>query len=502
MSYADYSSVPSRRAEHVDSRIRARALGWLFFAGATIGAVSLILPHPPGSDVGGLWSNVGIAFFGWLFILTIGPRMPEWFFHVVLAAGSLIITRAVWLSGEPVSFYAAWYIWVGLYAFYFFERLPAALHVAFAAGLYGFTLTLEPATSPVARWLTTVTTLVVAGAFIDTLVRRARQQADEAREDAASLATVAQVAHELAALSDGDVAREALCEAAARVTGAESVVLWEPMSDGAGLHVVGAAPRAHVETVLTFVGPKAGAAQAFASGERVTAAGADEAERLAPELSGAAEPPETCVWQPVMRDEVVIAVLAYYWDTPGALDRPAVRTLIDLLAAEGTTTLARVELVDRLASVARTDDLTGLPNRRAWNEELPREISRARREKTPLCVAILDLDCFKAFNDEHGHQAGDRLLKQAAAAWSGQLRATDLLARYGGEEFALALPGIPEQEAMIVLERLRGATPEGQSCSAGAAFWQEDESSAELLGRADAALYDAKRAGRDQSVFV
>jgi diguanylate cyclase (GGDEF)-like protein len=498
---AETLGVPHARAEHVDSRIRAVALAWLYFAGATIGALSLILPHPPESSIAGLWSNVGLAYFGWLVILVAGPRAPAWFFHASLAIGSAVITRAVLLSGDSVSFYAVWYIWVGLYAFYFFERLPAMLHVGFAAALYGGTLAIDPPTSAVARWLTTVTTLIVAGGFIDTLVRRSRRHADEAREDATSMATVAAVAHELAALSESDAAREALCAAAARVTGAASVALWEPMSDGAGLQAVTGAPRSGARPVLTFVGPRAGAAQAFATGRTITAAGDAESQQLAPELSNGPLA-RVCLWQPVLRDKAVVAVLGFYWDSPDALSRPAVRTLIELLAAECTTTMVRVELVDRLASAARTDDLTGLPNRRAWDEQLEREISRADREHTPLCVAILDLDLFKDYNDQHGHQAGDRLLKQAAAAWSGELRATDVLARYGGEEFAIALPNLPQDEARMVLERLRAATPGNQSCSAGGAFWARGESGAELFGRADAALYDAKRTGRDQALFA
>ena len=151
--------------------------------------------------------------------------------------------------------------------------------------------------------------------------------------------------------------------------------------------------------------------------------------------------------------------------------------------------------------MARTDDLTGLPNRRAWNEQLAREIARAQRAGVPLCVAVLDLDHFTLFNDTYGHQAGDRFLKQAAARWSSQLRMTDLLARYGGEEFALALPGAGPDHAAEIIERLRRATPEGESCSAGAVWWDGSESATELLGRADAALYAAKRAGRGCAVF-
>ena len=94
---------------------------------------------------------------------------------------------------------------------------------------------------------------------------------------------------------------------------------------------------------------------------------------------------------------------------------------IRMLAAETAMALERSELLARLQTSARTDDLTGLPNRRAWEEELPRRW-RARGSKHPLCVAMLDLDFFKKYNDERGHQAGDRLLKQSAAAWASELR--------------------------------------------------------------------------------
>ena len=160
----------------------------------------------------------------------------------------------------------------------------------------------------------------------------------------------------------------------------------------------------------------------------------------------------------------------------------------------------RADLLVRLETVARTDDLTGLANRRAWNEELPSELERAGRDGMPICVAIFDLDRFKRFNDSHGHQAGDRLLKEAAAAWRAQLRATDLLSRYGGEEFAVILPTCPMEDALVLIERLRAATPGGQTCSAGVAQWDGWETADALVGRADAALYEAKAAGRDRIV--
>jgi diguanylate cyclase (GGDEF)-like protein len=164
--------------------------------------------------------------------------------------------------------------------------------------------------------------------------------------------------------------------------------------------------------------------------------------------------------------------------------------------------IERADLLLRLETVARTDDLTGLPNRRAWDEQLPLELARAGREDWPVCVAMLDLDHFKDFNDKLGHQAGDRLLKASAAAWRTQLRATDTLTRYGGEEFAIVLPNCSPEDATELLERVRTATPAGQTASAGVASWDGIENPAILISRADAALYEAKDAGRDRVVVA
>jgi diguanylate cyclase len=153
-----------------------------------------------------------------------------------------------------------------------------------------------------------------------------------------------------------------------------------------------------------------------------------------------------------------------------------------------------------LEALARHDGLTGIPNRRAWDTELPVMMDRARRDGVPLTVALIDLDRFKRFNDEYGHQAGDRLLKSATAAWSTALRATDLLCRYGGEEFAVLMPGATAEQAREVLERVRTVTPLAQTFSAGVACWDGREISDELVARADRALYAAKAGGRDRVV--
>jgi diguanylate cyclase (GGDEF)-like protein/PAS domain S-box-containing protein len=160
----------------------------------------------------------------------------------------------------------------------------------------------------------------------------------------------------------------------------------------------------------------------------------------------------------------------------------------------------REELLARVEAMARTDALTGLPNRRAWDEELRRELARAGRQGHPLAVVMLDLDRFKAFNDEHGHQAGDGVLAELGRAWRTTVRASDLVARYGGEEFAALLPACPPDEAIAAIERLRAVIPAVQTCSAGVAYWDGHETPEALTGRADLALYQAKRAGRDRVV--
>jgi diguanylate cyclase len=158
-------------------------------------------------------------------------------------------------------------------------------------------------------------------------------------------------------------------------------------------------------------------------------------------------------------------------------------------------------LVSRLEGLARTDPLTGVPNRRVWEEELPRELERARRMGTGLCLAMIDLDNFKSYNDRFGHQAGDLVLKEAASAWRAQVRNTDLLARYGGEEFVLVLPGCALEEAVAVVERLRAVTPL-VTCSVGLARWDFQEAVTDLVERADQALYAAKAEGRDRYVLA
>lgn len=201
---------------------------------------------------------------------------------------------------------------------------------------------------------------------------------------------------------------------------------------------------------------------------------------------------------PVFAGEVITAVLLVAWKhrVPDLDDRRV--AVVTLLTDHAGVALRQAALVTELMSLARTDSLTGLPNRRNWNERLDMLMAMAARSGKPLTVALADLDRFKEFNDARGHHAGDTLLRAFALAGITAVRAEDTVARWGGEEFALALPDCPPGEAAAVLERVRCAMPEQQTCSIGYAMWNGTESATELMHRADRALYGAKSAGRNR----
>ncbi|AEV84336.1 Inner membrane protein yfiN [Actinoplanes sp. SE50] len=153
----------------------------------------------------------------------------------------------------------------------------------------------------------------------------------------------------------------------------------------------------------------------------------------------------------------------------------------------------------QLATMAHHDALTGLPNRRAWDLAIADGLKAAHRSGAQLCVAVIDIDHFKSYNDTHGHPAGDALLRTAAKAWRAVLHPSHLLARYGGEEFTIMTSNATVDQVVAIVARLRTATPSGQTFSAGIAVWDGSETGEQLVRRADDALYRAKHAGRDQA---
>jgi len=172
--------------------------------------------------------------------------------------------------------------------------------------------------------------------------------------------------------------------------------------------------------------------------------------------------------------------------------------------------LSNLNLQNKLREQAIRDPLTGLLNRRFLEETLARDVYRAQRRNSPLCVAMLDLDDFKQFNDTFGHDAGDSLLRELGRVIREKLRKSDILCRYGGDEFVLVLSDSPLPDAKKRVEQICAMVKEMQSdqaeprpgamtMSAGIAQAGVDASNpAELLRAADKALYAAKTAGRDR----
>ncbi|WP_137820515.1 histidine kinase N-terminal 7TM domain-containing protein [Pseudomonas sp. 2FG] len=166
-------------------------------------------------------------------------------------------------------------------------------------------------------------------------------------------------------------------------------------------------------------------------------------------------------------------------------------------------------LHEQLQEQALCDPLTGLYNRRYLDEFFARELARAQREQMPIALALIDLDHFKRLNDTHGHLVGDDVLKVVAQHLTDSLRSSDAVFRIGGEEFLLILPGAGVQEAQqrlaLICRQLAGSPlptrsgPQTVTLSAGLAFWPaQGQTLDELMQAADAALYEAKRSGRNQ----
>ncbi|MFC1544114.1 diguanylate cyclase [Gemmatimonadota bacterium] len=190
--------------------------------------------------------------------------------------------------------------------------------------------------------------------------------------------------------------------------------------------------------------------------------------------------------------------------------------LASLLAQVAGMSLERhrfMENIERLQKESVTDVLTGLGNRRHFEQRITSEIGRARRFNQPLSLIMLDIDDFKIYNDTSGHPAGDRALEAVSGALLENVRAIDDVVRYGGEEFAIILPQTPIDLATVVAERIRtavnhldiegaGSQPQGRlSVSLGVSAYPKDSrDESELLNHADIALYIAKSEGKDQIV--
>lgn len=185
---------------------------------------------------------------------------------------------------------------------------------------------------------------------------------------------------------------------------------------------------------------------------------------------------------------------------------------LDLLLSRVRTLLAFKAYLDTCEEEAFTDHLTGLANRRRFERQLGREIERAARYNHPFCLLLIDIDEFKQVNDTFGHQTGDEAIRMLAKTLEQGIRGVDLAARIGGDEFALVLPETGVIRGFEIGDRLRRAIKATEIPTLGSAATRitasfgivesasDTQSMNELLKRADAALYEAKRQGRDRVI--
>jgi diguanylate cyclase (GGDEF)-like protein/PAS domain S-box-containing protein len=451
-------ALPEKQEElRAPGRSEARAVGALLVAGAGFVALSLLLPHPSGGKTAALIGTAAAMAATGLLCWLLARRLPLVVTHVVLAATAAVTGLLIWESGVAVGQYGSIFVWATLVAAYFFPRRVAAAHLAWLLVVYAVTLGAVESTagfSPLTRWLFTAVSLTVVMVLTSAIVAR-RAKAD------------------LRARRFFDLSQDMLCTANMDGYFVELNSAW---GDCLGY----SDEELRAQPFSELVHP-------------------DDRERTETEAAG------------LFRGDAAVGFENRYlardgswrwlrWSSTLAADESLIYA-----RATDVTALKRVEserenLLTEVAVLARSDALTGLPNRRGLDEQLPREMARARRAESDLCLAIVDIDHFKAYNDANGHLAGDAILRECAVAWDGVLRGADTIVRFGGEEFLVVLPDCPLEQGAETVERLREATPGGLTCSAGLACWDYAESTDELVDRADSALYRAKAAGRDQLV--
>ncbi len=204
------------------------------------------------------------------------------------------------------------------------------------------------------------------------------------------------------------------------------------------------------------------------------------------------------------KDKVIGVILADNRFTKEPITKDDIR-MLTMFANQAGLAIENSQLYEQTVVLSNSDSLTGLWNHGYFQYLLGEEIKKMENIKRPLSLLMIDIDDFKLFNDSFGHQAGDSILKQVSKILKDVSRRIDIVARYGGEEFSIILPETKKEEAFILAERLRQTVehnpfPKPMTISIGIAAYPEDaQTKEELILKADKALFEAKRTGKDRT---
>ena len=489
--------------DQVERRLPFLARPVVPVAGITALAFSATLLQTPGTD----WPLVGAAATLALFLCVVAlvvpwTRVPPPLLLLLPVACDGVIAVLRHAQGGSQSGYGPLamlpVVWAGLAL-----SLTSVIGMtACTAALFGLPITLFPGSLyPSSGFRGVVLWTVVAflvGVVANRVLAASRQALRLADTRARELDRLVQTQRAIATAEfDLDAVMRTVVAEALELTSADAAVLEVPE----GPEMV---YRAAAGTALPHVGLRI-PLQGSLSGEalrrrRVLVCGDTEDDPRVDREACRGVEVRSLIVVPLLHEARTTGVLKVSSSVRGAFDAADVRVLEGLANTIGAA-LVRGELLRKLEEQASTDELTGLPNRRAFDDAVRAALARARRAGQPLSILLVDLDGLKQVNDSAGHAAGDRLLVTAGSAWAATLRASDVIARVGGDEFAVLLEGADETAADEVIERLAAALPPGHGASAGAATWDGSEEAAALLARADAAMYECKRARRSRAAL-
>ena len=459
----------------------ARVMCGMFLAGGVLALVGLVLsPYISDGRATGVLVSSAVAIGISILLPFVWRRLRDWHFQVLLAGGSVITCLGMYLSQPIPGDTAMFFIWVVLYAAYFFDRVWTAVQIAIIAVAYGATLAIVPGSEGAgARWIITMGTLVLVATLV-TLLRDAvrRRMAERQRSERELEESVSLLNATLQSTADGMLVVDA--EGAIVNFNRRFQEMWRIPDE-----VVEARDD---DAALGYVVDQVAEPEKFLAKIR--------------ELYG--NPDATSYDVVEFKDGRVFERYSQPQRGSDGTVHGRVWSFHDATERERAS--------DALRHLADHDALTGLFNRRRFEQELQRQVSQAQRYGTGGAVLLFDLDDFKYVNDSLGHRAGDTLIKGVADVLRRRLRDSDVLARLGGDEFAILLPNADAEEAVQTAESLLAtlrrhrASFDGRHVSVSSSVGvapvssPEVQTAEELMMEADAAMYDAKEAGRDRVI--